>query len=111
MTSPGAVARYVTAQLPLEQVEQLALRTRPVRALVAGPVSYWVTRRGAAGVIGVSDRQVAYLTDADRLPYVVHSNGWRLYRRAQVEVIGNARRERYAPDGRPRLTVDRTVNA
>lgn len=37
--TPGR--KYATARLPVEQVEQLALRTRPVRALVAGPVSYW----------------------------------------------------------------------
>lgn len=83
--------RFATAQLSREQVKHLALRTRPVQALVADPVSYWVTRRGAAGMMGVSDRQVAYLTDADRLPYVVHHTGTRLYRRAQIEVVGNAR--------------------
>jgi len=45
--------------------------------------------------MGVSDRQVAYLTDADRLPYVLHHTGVRLYRRSQLEVIGNARRLRF----------------
>jgi len=48
--APGR--KYATAQLSREQVEQLALTTRPVRQLVAG--DYWMSRSGAAGVLGVS---------------------------------------------------------
>ena len=80
--------KYATGQLSREQVEQLAMTTRPVRQLIDG--DYWVSRRGAATVLGVSERRVTQLTGADRLPYVVHRDGWRLYRREQVEVVGNA---------------------
>ena len=86
--------RYATAQLPREQVEHVALTTRPARYLAAG--GYWVTRAGAAGILGVSGRRVGQLADADRLPYVVHSSGQRLFRRAQLEVVGRARRVRFA---------------
>jgi hypothetical protein len=46
-------------------------------------------------VLGVSERRVNQLGDADRLPYVVHRDGWRLYRRVQVEVVDNAKRARF----------------
>lgn len=54
--------KYATAQLSRQQVEQLALSTRPLRKLITG--GYWVTRSGAAKVLGVSG------TDR-RLPAVV----------------------------------------
>lgn len=85
--------RYATGQLSSERVENLALTTRPVKRLVAG--DYWVSRKGATTVLGVSERRVQQLTDTDRLPYVMHRDGWQLYRRAQVEVVGNARRTRF----------------
>lgn len=86
---------YATAQLSREQVEHLALATRPARTLVAG--HYWVTRWGAAELLGVSGRRVQQLSDAGRLPYETHRDGWRLYRRSQVGVIANARRARFGP--------------
>ncbi len=85
--------RYATAQLSREDVEQLALTTRPVRRLVAG--DYWMSRSGAAQLLGISGKRVQQLTEADRLPYVIHRDGWRLYRRAQLEVVGNARGTRF----------------
>lgn len=92
--------RFATAQLSLDRVEQLALATRPVRRLVAGGDSYWVTRAGAAQILRRSERRVQQLTDAGKLPYDVHeTSGWRLYRRAQLEVIGNARRARFGGHG------------
>ncbi|MBA2530658.1 MAG: hypothetical protein H0V23_00925 [Nocardioidaceae bacterium] len=62
--------RHATAQLSREQVEHMALTTRPVRRLVAG--DYWLTRSGASAVLGVSGKRVQQLTEADRLPYEVH---------------------------------------
>jgi len=91
--APGR--KYATAQLSRTEVEQQALTTRPVRLLVAGD-SYWLSRSGAAEVLGVSGRRVQQLADAGRLPYVEHRAGVRLYRRAQVEVVGNARRVRFS---------------
>jgi len=41
---------------------------------------------------------VQQLSEADRLPYVEHRDGWRLYRREQIEMVGNARRERWNPE-------------
>ncbi|MBA2530822.1 MAG: hypothetical protein H0V23_01785 [Nocardioidaceae bacterium] len=58
--------KYASAQLSREQVELLALATRPVKRLVAG--DYWMTRKGVAAVLDVSGRRVQQLTDAGRLP-------------------------------------------
>lgn len=95
--TPGR--RFATAQLPLEQVEELAMRRRPLKALTKAPTSYWVARSGAATTMGLSEARVAQLTAAGKLPYLVHHTGTRLYRRAQVEVIGNARRKRFSLTG------------
>ena len=96
-------SRFATAQLSRDQVEHLALTTRPVRQLVDG--DYWVSRRGAATVLGVSERRVTQLVQADRLPYVVHRDGWRLHRRAQVEVVAKARRVRFGGSARRQLSA------
>ncbi|MBA2532305.1 MAG: hypothetical protein H0V23_09410 [Nocardioidaceae bacterium] len=100
--------KFATAQLSREQVEQLALSTRPVRHLVAG--DYWVSRKGAAAVLGVSERRVTQLTDAGRVPYVEHRDGWRLYRREQIEVVGNARRTRFQTTQGKRVPVPRRAS-
>ena len=49
-------------------------------------------------MLGVSGKRVQQLSEADRLPYVEHRDGWRLYRREQIEMVGNARRERWNPE-------------
>jgi len=74
------------------------LTARPVSALVAG--GYWVSRSGAAELLQRSERRVQQLSDAGKLPFEIHEGtGWRLYRRAQVEVIGRARRVRFGDTG------------
>lgn len=92
--------RFATAQLSRDDVEHLALATRSIRELVAGDDAYWVTRAGAAEILQRSQVRVGQLTAAGRLPYVVHNCGQRLYRRAQLEVIGNARRVRFGGQSR-----------
>jgi len=79
-------------QLSLEQVEGLALRTRPWPALVASPASYWVTRRVVGVLLDLPEERVSQLTNSGLLPYAGHYSGQRLYRRAQIEVVANARR-------------------
>ncbi len=86
--------RLATAQLSRSEVERLALSTRTGSALIAG--GYWVSRSGAAELLQRSERRVQQLSDAGRLPFEIHEGtGWRLYRCAQVEVIGRARRARF----------------
>ena len=47
--------------------------------------SYWVTGARAAGVLGITTGRLNQLADAQRLPFVRHEDGTRLYRRAQLE--------------------------
>ena len=54
---------------------------------------YWVTEREAARILGISRARVYQLRRADRLPAVEH-HGRHYYRRAQMEVMGNARESR-----------------
>ena len=50
-----------------------------------------MTGTEAADILGRSAMPVQQLTDADRLPYVIHPrDGWRLYRRQQPHVISDA---------------------
>lgn len=86
--------RFAAAQLSRGQVEHLALTTRTVRQLVAG--DYWVTLSNAAVLLGRSATRVQQLTNADRLPHVVHlGKSWKLYRRQQLAVIRRARQVRF----------------
>jgi excisionase family DNA binding protein len=61
---------------------------------VTGDDSYWVTTRQAAPILGVNRSRVGQLVDADRIRYETTSGGRRLFRRQQIEVIGNARLSR-----------------
>lgn len=94
--------KHATAQLSRDELEHLALTTRPIHRLTASDDSYWVGRNGAATILQRSERRVQQLADAGRLPFEVHADsGWRLYRRHQLEVIGNARRARFDPRSAP----------
>jgi excisionase family DNA binding protein len=53
--------------------------------------SYFVTTASAAELLGVSRPRVIQLGDKGFLPYLVACNGWRLYRRQQIQVVGNSR--------------------
>ncbi len=58
------------------------------------PDSYWVTRDDAAAVLGVAPARVGQLARAGRIPFETAPDGTRLFRRGQLEVIGNARASR-----------------
>jgi hypothetical protein len=47
--------------------------------------------RDAAETLGVGGSRLRQLSDADRLPFVLHRDGTRLYRRDQLEVVAQAR--------------------
>jgi hypothetical protein len=60
------------------------------------PDSYFVTTAGAAELMGISRPRVIQLGSKGFLSYLVARNGWRLYRRDQIEVIANSRPVRWA---------------
>lgn len=86
--------RAKARQLPRDQVEALAAdrwscwRTRS---------TYFITTEEAAELLGVSRTRVGQLTERGFLPVVETGRRApaRLYRRRQLEVIGNARRARW----------------
>jgi excisionase family DNA binding protein len=56
------------------------------------PDSYFVTTAGAAELLGISRPRVIQLGCKGVIPFLVcPSNGWRLYRRDQIDVIANSR--------------------
>ena len=72
-------------------VEQLVALVYDWRAHLHDPTSYWVTGEDAAELVGVSSSRMRLLTAEDRLPYVLHVDGTRLYRRGQLEVVAQGR--------------------
>ncbi|MGI8433754.1 MAG: hypothetical protein ACR2LE_03315 [Nocardioidaceae bacterium] len=93
----AAGKRYRHRTLSRADVEALAVETYAWARHLHDPTSYWVTGSDAAAVLGVNRSGLGHLARAGLLPYVVHRSGTRMYRRAQLTVIGNARRERW-PD-------------
>jgi hypothetical protein len=65
------------------------------RGHVHDPDSYWLTGQHAAHAYGVNRSRLSELSRADRLPYVVHREGVRLYRRRQIAVLARAREDRW----------------
>ncbi len=83
-------------QLSREEVERVAVqrwRRRDPDAPDDG-VSYWVTAKQAGEILGVGRTRVGQLVNSEQLPCVRTARGERLSRRAQVEVIANARLSR-----------------
>jgi hypothetical protein len=76
--------------LSRDEVEALATEVYAWRSRLQEDGSYWVTRQTAAQVLGVSRARLGQLAARDRLPYLVHQDGTRLYRRAQLQVMSRS---------------------
>jgi hypothetical protein len=57
--------------------------------------SYWVTARHVKGILGVNHTRLNQLAVRGFVPFEVHVDGTRLYRREQLEVVANARDARW----------------
>jgi excisionase family DNA binding protein len=86
--------RYKHRSLSRADVEALAASVYDWRGHAHHPDSYWLTGQRAADLYGVNRARLSELSRADRLPYVVHRDGVRLYRRQQLVVLGQARKGR-----------------
>lgn len=75
--------------------EALALQRRTSRIAFDPETSYWVGATQAARILGVNVSRLNQLVTAGRLPYEVHVDGRRIYRRAQLLTIASARRARW----------------
>ncbi len=76
-------------------VEAKALRTYPHWRHKDDPESYWVTGRRAADVLGVNVARLNQLVAKGFLPFEVHADGTRMYRREQLRTVANARQARW----------------
>lgn len=83
--------RRAYRQLGRAEVEALALSRYRAMRPDRDPYSYWVNTMQAARILGVNHSRVQQLADAGRVPYEVTPAGVRLFRRHQLEVVGNAR--------------------
>ncbi len=76
-------------------VEALALRTYRHTRFKDDPKSYWVTGRRAADALGVNVARLNQLVAKGFLPFEVHADGTRMYRREQLMTVANARAARW----------------
>lgn len=93
LVKSGDLERHHGRLLSRAEVEDLAASTYPWKRAAQQPQAapYWLTGQRAADALGVNRARLGQLADAGRLPFVRHRDGTRLYRRAQLEVIANAR--------------------
>lgn len=81
--------------LSLADVEALALRTYRHRQHRHDDGSYWVTNQRAADILGVNVARLNQLASKGLVPFEVHADGTRLYRREQLMTVANARQARW----------------
>ena len=75
--------------------EALALRLPSSRLAFDSDSSYWVGATNAAKLLGVNVSRLNQLVAAGRVPFEVHADGRRLYRRDQLRTVANARDARW----------------
>jgi len=92
---PAAGSKYQRRRVSRADAEQLALRLPSSRSHFDLETSYWVTATAAAAIVGVNVSRLNQLVAAGRLPYETHADGIRMFRRAQLEVVANARDARW----------------
>ena len=91
----SSAGRYAHRSLSREAVEHLALTLYRWRQHLGEPESYWITGQEAADVLGVNVSRVRVLAAKDRIPYVLHVDGTRMYRREQLAVVAQSRDARW----------------
>jgi hypothetical protein len=80
------------------EVEELARDVYPWWRHVDDPESYWVTGAQAAEVLRVSRARLGQLAEKDRVPYMRHRDGTRLYRRQQIGIVAQVRMNPFGND-------------
>jgi hypothetical protein len=90
-----SAGRYVRRGLSRADVEALACEVCPWWDHLDDADCYWITARSARRILGVNHR-LNQLAVRGFVPFEMHVDGTRLYRRAQLQVVGNAREVRWA---------------
>ncbi len=75
--------------------EALALQLPSSRIAFDPESSYWVGATQAASLLGVNVSRLNQLVAAGRVPFELHADGRRLYRREQLLTVANARDARW----------------
>ncbi len=81
----------------------LALGSRSSRVGFDEVSSYWVGATTAAELLGVGVARLNQLVAAERVPFEIHTDGRRIYRREQLLTVANARDARW--HGHPRTSA------
>lgn len=71
-------------------VEDLATEVYCWRLHLDDPNPYWLTGQRAADALGLSRARLSQLAAENRIPFVRHQDGTRLYRRGQLELIASS---------------------
>ncbi len=87
--------RYRHRQLARADVEALALQVYRWRQHLSDVEPYWLTAKRAAAVLHVNVSRLNALVTRGFVPFEVHTDGTRLYRREQLEVVATAREARW----------------
>jgi hypothetical protein len=71
-------------------VEGLATEVYSWRLHLDDPDPYWLTGQRAADTLGLSRARLSQLAADNRIPFVRHQDGTRMYRRRQLELIASS---------------------
>ncbi len=90
-----AAERHVKRRVSRADAESLALQLPSSRLPFDPETSYWIGATQAASLLGVNVSRLNQLVAAGRVPFEVHADGRRLYRREQLLTVANAREARW----------------
>ncbi len=105
--SPRTLARHIDAgHLPAAEphtrrrvsradAEALALQLPSSRLAFDADTSNWTGATQAAEILGVNVSRLNQLVAAGRVPFEIHADGRRMYRREQMLTVANARDARW----------------
>ncbi len=87
--------KHAKRRVSRAEAEALALRVRSSRVPFGPETSYWVGATAAARILGVNVARLNQLVAAGRVPFEVHAEGHRMFRREQFLTVANARAARW----------------
>lgn len=90
-----AAEQHVKRRVSQADAEALALRLPSSRLAFDPDTSYWVRATAAAAILGVNVARLNQLVAKGRVPFEVHADGHRIYRRDQLLTVANAREARW----------------
>jgi len=90
-----AAERHVKRRVSRADAEALALQLPSSRLAFDRDTSYWTGATQAASLLGVNVSRLNQLVAAGRVPFEVHADGRRMYRREQTLTVANAREARW----------------